>query len=62
MEQLELESDLRKGLERGEFTVHYQPQIRTADNEQIIGVEALVRWNHPVKACSDPACSFPQLK
>lgn len=54
MEQLELESDLRKGLERGEFTVHYQPQIRTADNEQIIGVEALVRWNHPVKGLLGP--------
>ncbi|WP_042200945.1 EAL domain-containing protein [Paenibacillus camerounensis] len=59
MEQLELESDLRKGLERGEFTVHYQPQIRTADKEQIIGVEALVRWNHPVKGLLGPGMFIP---
>ncbi|CAM4182571.1 EAL domain-containing protein [Paenibacillus typhae] len=59
MEQLELESDLRKGLARGEFTVHYQPQIRTADNERIIGVEALVRWNHPVKGLLGPGLFIP---
>ncbi|WP_342562469.1 EAL domain-containing protein [Paenibacillus sp. FSL R7-0345] len=59
MEQLELESDLRKGLARGEFTVHYQPQIRAADNERIIGVEALVRWNHPVKGLLGPGMFIP---
>ncbi|AIY06246.1 diguanylate cyclase [Planococcus sp. PAMC 21323] len=36
---------IRKGLELGEFSVHYQPQI-DIETEKIIGVEALVRWNH----------------
>ncbi|ANU13917.1 diguanylate cyclase/phosphodiesterase (GGDEF & EAL domains) with PAS/PAC sensor(s) [Planococcus halocryophilus Or1] len=36
---------IRKGLELGEFSVYYQPQI-DIETERIIGVEALVRWNH----------------
>lgn len=41
-----LATGLRKGLEQGEFSIHYQPQISLA-TEEIIGVEALLRWNHP---------------
>lgn len=58
LEQLELEADLRKALERREFTVFYQPQIR-ADNNRIIGVEALVRWRHPVKGLLPPGLFIP---
>lgn len=39
-----LESDLRKGWERNEFVLYYQPQM---DSGGIIGAEALVRWQHP---------------
>jgi diguanylate cyclase len=40
------EVDVRRGLECGEFTVHYQPVV-AFDDRHIITVEALVRWNHP---------------
>ncbi len=42
-ERLEMEARLRRGLERGEFVLHYQPLVSLADRH-IKGVEALVRW------------------
>lgn len=44
--KMQLEIGLRKGLERGEFKVHYQPQIDVVSGK-MIGVEALIRWQHP---------------
>jgi diguanylate cyclase (GGDEF)-like protein len=47
LKQLVLDSNMRLGLERGEFLVEYQPQVNTRDF-QLVGMEALVRWQHPV--------------
>jgi predicted signal transduction protein with EAL and GGDEF domain len=44
--RLNMESALRRGLERGEFLLHYQPKI-DLDQQTVVGAEALVRWNHP---------------
>jgi diguanylate cyclase (GGDEF)-like protein/PAS domain S-box-containing protein len=48
-----LESEMRQGLERGEFVLHYQPQVDVGRG-RIIGVEALVRWQHPTQGLVYP--------
>jgi diguanylate cyclase (GGDEF)-like protein/PAS domain S-box-containing protein len=44
--RLNMEGALRRGLERGEFTLHYQPKINL-QTQKITGAEALIRWHHP---------------
>ncbi|MDH5573762.1 MAG: GGDEF domain-containing phosphodiesterase, partial [Gammaproteobacteria bacterium] len=44
--KLSLETSLHKALENDEFEVYYQPQV-SVFNRRIIGMEALIRWNHP---------------
>lgn len=52
--RLEIESSLRHALERDEFIVYYQPVISLATNS-IVGIEALVRWQHPRKGLINPS-------
>jgi diguanylate cyclase (GGDEF)-like protein len=58
LERLELEVDLQRALERGEMCVHYQPIIKLATAE-VIGLEALVRWRHPVRGMIQPNDFIP---
>ncbi len=48
IERLDLETDLQIALERGQFDLSYQPIVDMVD-EKVRGVEALIRWNHPIR-------------
>ncbi|WP_115719962.1 EAL domain-containing protein [Gallaecimonas mangrovi] len=54
MRLIQLESDLRLGLERDEFFVVYQPQVDVLEGELVMAVEALVRWQHPKDGLVNP--------
>ena len=58
LQRLELETNLRRALERGEFEVFYQP-ITCLQLGTLSGFEALVRWNHPTKGYIQPADFIP---
>ena len=57
-ERRSLERDLAHALERGEFELHYQPQIDIA-SRRMVGVEALLRWNHPERGRVSPDHFIP---
>jgi diguanylate cyclase (GGDEF)-like protein/PAS domain S-box-containing protein len=58
VERQSIEENLRRALERHEFTLHYQPKIRLRTGE-ISGAEALLRWTHPVRGPVSPAQFIP---
>lgn len=55
---MELSNDLYRALENDEFIIHYQPQIDLA-SKKIVGVEALLRWNHSTKGMISPGVFIP---
>jgi diguanylate cyclase (GGDEF)-like protein len=59
--RLALFGELRRGLDRGELEVHYQPKVYLADS-RAAGVEALVRWRHPVRGMLSPADFIPVVQ
>ena len=58
VKRLELESALRRAVQRAELCLHYQPQVSLTTGT-IIGVEALVRWRHPSRGMISPGEFIP---
>ncbi|MEL0169907.1 MAG: EAL domain-containing protein [Pseudomonadaceae bacterium] len=57
-QRLEMENDMRRGLERSEFILYYQPKLDLRTNT-LNGAEALVRWQHPQRGLIDPDQFIP---
>ncbi|MGV2834082.1 bifunctional diguanylate cyclase/phosphodiesterase [Pseudomonas shirazensis] len=58
IERRRLESDLRQAIKNGELELHFQPRYRIADG-QMVGAEALVRWQHPQRGQIAPDVFVP---
>jgi diguanylate cyclase (GGDEF)-like protein/PAS domain S-box-containing protein len=58
MARLQMEAELRQAIEREEFVLHYQPKM-AMDGRTMQGVEALIRWQHPVRGFVSPVDFIP---
>jgi diguanylate cyclase (GGDEF)-like protein/PAS domain S-box-containing protein len=58
VERLELRAELQRAIEEGELELHYQPVVRLEGHE-IVGVEALLRWQHPTRGTIPPNQFIP---
>jgi diguanylate cyclase (GGDEF)-like protein/PAS domain S-box-containing protein len=58
LDRMDLEADLRRAVDRGEFVLHYQPTV-ALDTGRISGMEALVRWQSPERGLVPPGMFIP---
>jgi len=61
LEHMSMKTSLQQAIDNDEFIIHYQPQINTLDNT-LVGVEALVRWQHPERGLLLPDTFIPMAE
>ena len=61
LDRLQLRADLQRGLRRDELVLYYQPEV-DLDTGEVIGLEALVRWQHPTRGLLSPAHFVPMAE
>jgi diguanylate cyclase (GGDEF)-like protein len=59
LERVTTEADLRRAVERDELLMHYQPIYRLNGGDELVGIEALVRWQHPSRGLVSPDHFIP---
>jgi EAL domain-containing protein (putative c-di-GMP-specific phosphodiesterase class I) len=59
--RLDTQAEMRRALERSEFSLHYQPQVNLAAR-RVAGVEALLRWEHPQRGLIAPGDFIPEAE
>ena len=57
-QRFEIVSEINRALRLNEFVLHFQPQVKP-DTGEIVGLESLIRWNHPVRGQLSPAAFIP---
>ncbi|MGQ0709761.1 MAG: putative bifunctional diguanylate cyclase/phosphodiesterase [Rhodoferax sp.] len=57
----EFREQIRLALERGEFVLYYQPKVHLPSG-RVIGLEALIRWQHPERGLLSPAAFLPEIE
>ncbi|BEL09299.1 hypothetical protein Q0Z83_074900 [Actinoplanes sichuanensis] len=60
-QQLSLIGELRRAIDEDELVLHYQPKVSTK-TWRVVGVEALIRWEHPVRGLLQPGEFIPQAE
>jgi len=58
LHRLDLENEIRKAIDGGQFELHYQPKV-DAETWSLVGAEALLRWNHPDRGSISPEEFIP---
>ncbi len=58
IQRIEIQKALRTAIEKNEFILYYQPQI-DSEHRRVVGVEALIRWHHPIKGFISPKDFIP---
>jgi diguanylate cyclase (GGDEF)-like protein len=61
LDRLELRADLQRGIFQNELVLHYQPTVEL-ETGKIVGFEALVRWQHPIRGLLSPAAFVPMAE